>query len=414
MLWSDWQVHTNPTQFLDSSVYTWNVSDGGRLRKLEGMRISGQRSRHCADYAVISQQVAEIRRVHVTHFHFSLNWSSVVPNADVTQANATLLNYYACFVSELRRAGVRPVVTLWHYTGKLSSLPAPAEADGGWRSEATIRAFVDYARLCFRKLGAHVKLWITLNEPNAEDLGYALGHQLLRAHALAWHAYHDEFRRSQGGEVSLALHVDWVEPAFSFHREDAAPAQRVLDVRVGWFAEPVFGSGDYPPVMRQWLQQRNHLDLFDYHLPSFSQEDRRLVRGTYDFFALSHFTTSMVYDEVEDSYSYQNHLEVQMISDVTWIMSDRRNSPVVPWGLRKALKWIHSRYKGVPVYIMANGVQEDSSSFKDSLRVYYLYNYINEALKGETPVCHHQYRQVGEGGGVFMTYRKLVILIQLG
>lgn len=40
-------------------------------------------------------------------------------------------------------------------------------------------------------------------------------------------------------------------------------------------------------------------------------------------------------------------------------------------------------YSDVPVYVMANGVQEDPARFKDSLRVYYLYNYINEALKGE-------------------------------
>lgn len=41
-------------------------------------------------------------------------------------------------------------------------------------------------------------------------------------------------------------------------------------------------------------------------------------------------------------------------------------------------------YPAVPVYVMANGVQEDQARFTDSLRVYYLYNYINEALKGET------------------------------
>ncbi|XP_062870862.1 klotho [Trichomycterus rosablanca] len=377
------QVQTTPTQFVDTSVYIWNVSDSGRLQKLEGVKIL-QRKRHCADYAAISQQVSEIQRVHVTHFHFSLNWSSITPTGNVSEANETLLSYYGCFVSELRRANVTPVVTLWHHTGKLSSLPAPMEAKGGWQSEDTVRAFVDYARLCFRKLGAHVKLWITLNEPNEEDLGYAVGHQLLRAHSLAWRAYDAEFRRSQDGKASLALHMDWVEPAFSFNREDVAPAKRVLDLRVGWFAEPVFGSGDYPPVMRQWLQQRNPLDLFNYHLPTFTEEDRKLVRGTYDFFALSHFTTSMVYDEVEDSYLFKNSLEVQMISDVTWIMSPRRNSPVVPWGLRKALKWIDSHYKGVPIYIMANGVQEDTARFKDSLRVYYLYNYINEALKAYT------------------------------
>ncbi|MCI4388203.1 hypothetical protein PGIGA_G00082900 [Pangasianodon gigas] len=375
------QVETTPMQFVDSSVYVWNISDNGRLKKLEGVEIPMHRRRHCADFAAIRQQVSDIQHMHVSHFHFSLNWSSIVPTGRVSEANNTLLSYYHCFVSELRRANITPVVTLWHHTGKLSSLPVPLETNGGWQSEETVQAFAGYARLCFQRLGDHVKLWITLNEPNDEDLGYAVGHQLLRAHALAWRVYDSEFRQSQGGKASLVLHMDWVEPAFSFNREDMAPAKRVLDLRVGWFAEPIFGRGDYPPVMRQWLQQRNPLDLFNYHLPTFSEEDRQLVKGTYDFFALSHFTTSMVYNEVEDKYLFKDTLEVQLISDVTWIMSPRRNSPVVPWGLRKALNWVASHYKGVPIYVMANGVQEDIARFKDSLRVYYLYNYINEALK---------------------------------
>jgi beta-glucosidase/6-phospho-beta-glucosidase/beta-galactosidase len=46
---------------------------------------------------------------------------------------------------------------------------------------------------------------------------------------------------------------------------------------------------------------------------------------------------------------------------------------------------VKEHYSDVPIYVMANGVQEDPARFKDSLRVYYLYNYINEALKGEAP-----------------------------
>lgn len=61
-------------------------------------------------------------------------------------------------------------------------------------------------------------------------------------------------------QVSLTLHMDWVEPAFSFSREDVEPAKRVLDFRVGWFAEPIFGSGDYPLGMRSWLRQLNRLE----------------------------------------------------------------------------------------------------------------------------------------------------------
>lgn len=67
-------------------------------------------------------------------------------------------------------------------------------------------------------------------------------------------------------QVSLALQMDWVEPAFSFSREDVEPAKRVLDFRVGWFAEPIFGSGDYPLGMRSWLRQLNSLEYESIHI----------------------------------------------------------------------------------------------------------------------------------------------------
>lgn len=65
----------------------------------------------------------------------------------------------------------------------------------------------------------------------------------------------------------------------------------------------------------------------------------------------------------------------------------------IQWKLDKSwrdllLLQVKEHYSDVPVYVMANGVEEDPARFKDSLRVYYLYNYINEALKGETPNTH--------------------------
>nr|XP_040039052.1 klotho [Gasterosteus aculeatus aculeatus] len=371
------QVETTPSQFADPSVYLWNISNNGELMRLEGFSAPPvRRAAHCADYATIRQQVDEIRQVGVNHFHFSLNWSAVVPTGDVAHPNTTLLGYYRCFTSQLLQANVTPVVTLWHHTRLRSSLPAPLDTANKWLNRETPKAFADYARLCYRELGAHVKMWITLNEPNDEMVTYQEGHHMLQAHARAWHVYDNEFRHAQGGKVSLALHMDWVEPAFSFSREDVEPAKRVLDFRVGWFAEPVFGSGDYPLGMRSWLRQLNSLEL-----PVFNEGDRELVRGTYDFFAISHFSTELVTHAMEDSYTYTAMLEVQQMIDTTWMKSPR---PVVPWGLRKALNWVREHYRDVPVYVMANGVQEDPARFKDSLRVYYLYNYINEALKAHT------------------------------
>lgn len=37
-------------------------------------------------------------------------------------------------------------------------------------------------------------------------------------------------------------------------------------------------------------------------LPVFKEEDKRLVKGTYDFFAISHFSTDLVTHAKEDSY----------------------------------------------------------------------------------------------------------------
>ncbi|CAL8401241.1 unnamed protein product [Boreogadus saida] len=371
------QVETTPTQFVDPSVYLWNRSSDGELKRLVGFSaLPLDRATHCANYATVRQQVNEIRQVGVSHFHFSLNWSALVPSGDVSRPNASLLRYYRCFSQQLLRANVTPVITLWHHTSDTASLPAPLHTTNKWLNREAPDLFEAYARLCYRELGEHVKLWITLNEPNDETVGYQEGHQMLRAHALAWHAYHRHFRPTQGGQVSLALQMDWVEPAFSFRREDVEPAKRVLDFRVGWFAEPIFGKGDYPVGMRTWLRQLNSLDL-----PVFNEEDRQLVKGTFDFFAISHFSTDLVTHAKEDSYTYIPMLEVQYMIDTTWIMSPR---PVVPWGLRKALNWVKEHYSDVPIYVMANGVQEDPARFKDSLRVYYLYNYINEALKAST------------------------------
>lgn len=77
-------------------------------------------------------QVDEIRQVGVNHFHFSLNWSALVPTGDVARPNATLLRYYRCFTHQLLLANVTPVVTLWHHTRQRSGLPPPLDSTNKW------------------------------------------------------------------------------------------------------------------------------------------------------------------------------------------------------------------------------------------------------------------------------------------
>nr|XP_020644190.1 klotho [Pogona vitticeps] len=376
------QVDTTRSQFLDPNIYVWDVHKTQKLIKIDGGS-APHRKLHCVDLPAIRLQISLLQEMHITHFHFSLKWPLIFPSVNETSANRTLLFYYRCFVSELLRVNITPVVALWQPSAEHQGLPVSLAKQGGWRNQYTVEAFVEYARFCFKNLGQHIKFWITMNEPNVMNVTYPEAHNLLKAHARVWHLYDKTFRKIQKGQISIAFHANWVEPACPFSKNDDDAAKRVLEFDIGWLAEPIFGTGDYPDVMRQWLHQRNSLGFYNSYLPYFSEEERNLIRGSFDFFALSHYTTFLVNSENEAPMKYNHLLEIQMQIDITWVKSPNRN-PVVPWGLRRLLKWVKNKYGNIPIYIIASGIDDEQSIAQDKLRIYYIEKYINEALKAYT------------------------------
>lgn len=375
------QVDTTLSQFTDLNIYLWDVHHSKKLIKVDGA-VAKKRKPHCVDLAAIRPQISLLQDMHITHFHFSLDWALILPLGNQSQVNHTVLRYYHCMVSELVRANITPVVALWRPAAPHHGMPRPLVEQGAWENPQTALAFVEYARLCFRDLGLHVKFWITMSEPSTRNMTYTAGHNLLKAHALAWHLYDDEFRSSQKGKISIALLADWIEPACPFSPKDKEAAERVLEFDIGWLAEPIFGSGDYPHVMRDWLNQRNN-----FLLPYFTEDEKKLIQGSFDFMALSHYTTTLVDWEKEDTEKYNDYLEMQEMTDSTWLSSPSQVA-VVPWGLRKILNWLRLKYGDFPTYIISNGIDDDLQAAQDKLRVYYMQNYINEALKGKGPLSN--------------------------
>ncbi len=125
-------------------------------------------------------------------FRFSLEWSRIFPTAtdavegyDALRAKADprALKKYHAMLAALKARGIRPLVTLNHYT-----LPTWIH-DGvdchnnfatctrrGWLDrERTVKEIAKYAGFCAREFGAEVDLWATQNEPFAIVLpGYLL------------------------------------------------------------------------------------------------------------------------------------------------------------------------------------------------------------------------------------------------
>ncbi|KAL0974090.1 hypothetical protein UPYG_G00215260 [Umbra pygmaea] len=395
------QVNFHPIspQFMDPHLYIWNLTGDGALRPVQGVKLH-TRGAQCTDYLAIRGQLALFESVGASQYHFALNWSLILPHGDLSSVDTEALRYYRCLLTELRKKGLQAMVTLYNPTqsGPLLDLPGPLHGSGGWLNRSTTEAFQSYASLCYRELGPWVNYWITINEPNRLVDTYKSGaeqhvaaHHLLLAHAKAWRLYESTYLSQQGGLVSLSLHADWAEPANPFLESHAFAAQRFLLFELGRFLDPLLKGtegegGGYPLEVTRYVKERARvMGLSDSPLPLFSDQERQELQGSLGFIALNHFTTRLVSQSPQNVTPNAQQPRPQehgclLMSDPTWALSGLRQA-VVPWGIRKVLRWVTTRYgRSLPIIVTASGV-DDQAPVEDLLRQHYFRSYLQETLK---------------------------------
>ena len=158
---------------------------------------------------------------HNTH-RLSVEWSRIEPEKG--RFDPAAIARYREMLTGLRRRGIEPMVTLFHF-----SSPLWLAEQGGWGSRAVVGHFRRFARYVVEQLGDLVKLWCTINEPNVyATLGYLLGthapgeknprrcfqvlsHQL-QAHAAAYRAIKALDGSSQVGLVLNTIALEPLDP----------------------------------------------------------------------------------------------------------------------------------------------------------------------------------------------------------
>ncbi|NWS83668.1 LPH hydrolase, partial [Toxostoma redivivum] len=353
----------------------------------------------CDSYHRIEEDVEMLKSLKVSHYRFSISWSRVLPDGTTRYINEKGLNYYERLIDALLAANIVPQVTLYHW-----DLPQALQNIGGWENDAIVQRFKEYAELLFQRLGDKVKFWITLNEPyNTAYLGYGVGtaapgisvrpgrapyvvgHNLIKAHAEAWHLYNETYRAKQGGLISITINSDWAEPRNPHSQEDIEAARRFMQFLLGWFAHPIFKNGDYNEVMKRRIRERSLAQgLSESRLPEFTESEKQRIKGTYDYFGLNHYTTVLTYNMnyPKTVKSYDSDRGVATVTDRSWLGSGSTWLKVTPFGFRKILRWIKEEYNNPPIYVTENGVSERGAfEFNDTWRMHYYRSYINEALK---------------------------------
>jgi beta-glucosidase len=336
------------------------------------------------------EDVALMTELGVTAYRFSISWSRIFPEGTGT-TNPEGIRFYDELIDALLEAGIEPWVTLYHW-----DLPLTLQKDsGGWMSNETVDAFCRYADFCFRQFGGRVKNWITLNEPWCSSvLGHGFGthapgrksgtepwmagHNLLLAHARAVRIYREKYAGRQEGQAGLVMNCDWRVPLTNSDADREA-AELALEFMLAWFADPIY-FGDYPERMKRRLGDR---------LPAFTDEEKALLKGSFDFFGLNHYSTSYARAVDQAAGGEMGNAGVFGTEEVELlpfkdVPVSGMNWAVVPQGMGELLHWIDRRYDHPAIYITENGVAgvepDVGSAVNDEQRCEFFKGYIASGL----------------------------------
>ena len=349
----------------------------------------------CDSYHKFRDDVQLMKDMGLNSYRFSISWARILPQG-VGKKNQEGIDYYNSVLDALQEAQIEPAVTLYHW-----DLPQALEDQGGWLNASVADWFEEYAITCFEEFGDRVKFWITLNEPavtseNGYGFGehapgligpgtftYIVGHNQIRAHGRAVYAYKNLFKE-QNGKIGITLSVGWKEPEDPSNSTHLEASETGMMFDIGWYTEPILGSGHYPEVMRRKIDQKSAAQGFsESRLPTFSEEESAMISGSVDFLGVNMYTSQLVYPMMEpiDVVDKANDDDVYEYQDPNWYSSGSAWLKVTPWGLRSVVQWVKSHYGDVPLYITENGVSDRLGNSDDLHRIYVYKHYINQLLK---------------------------------
>jgi beta-glucosidase len=299
----------------------------------------------CDHYRRYRDDIRLMAELGIQAYRFSVAWGRVLPEG-TGRLNRPGLDHYERLVDTLLDAGIRPMVTLYHW-----DLPAALEGRGGWIAPDIAHWFADYAATLFRALDDRVELWITLNEPwVVMDGGYVDGglapgrrslveaprvsHNLLRAHAEAVRVYRAEGRHEIGLVVNLEPQV-----AASDADEDHAAAARLDAYMNRHYLDPLF-RGEYPVELA---------NLFGDAWPAFPDSEMTAIRESGDFLGINYYSRGVTRNDpsVLPTRASRVPQPDSRYTDMGW--------EVAPAAFGQVLRWVRHRYGDIPLFVTENG-----------------------------------------------------------
>ncbi|QBD82397.1 glycoside hydrolase family 1 protein [Ktedonosporobacter rubrisoli] len=277
----------------------------------------------------------------------SLEWSRIEPTEG--RWDSAALERYRAMLKDLQRRGMKPVVTLHHFTEPLWFVER-----GGFAEESNIRYFIRYVRYVVEGLTDLCDFWVTINEPNVYAVeGYLLGtfppaeqdmrktfyvlHNLLQAHIEAFYA----IRRIQPrAQIGYCLHYRLFDPANPLSPLDRSTAE-LHNTFFNWGILQAAESGSFPFPANLFLGPLSK------------------AAGARDYHGVNYYTREMV--------RFDPGMPSEMFGHRFLRPGAAHNDPgiddsfgeIYPEGLYQVLKNVYRRARGnKPIFITENGFSD--------------------------------------------------------
>ena len=350
-------------------------------------------------YHHYKEDIKLMKEMGFTAYRFSLSWSRIFPKGR-GEVNQKGVAFYHNLIGELKKNGIEPIVTIYHYDLPLQLV----EEYDGWLNRKVVDDFANYARFVINEYKDKVKYWTTINEQGIivqywtkkclikdkylkdDRWRYQLNHYMNLAHAIACNLVHEIV---PGGLVGSATGYSPVY-AHSSKPEDALAALHANELRNLYYTD-IWFKGIYNENAMAYLKSRGLA-------PEIAEGDMELIKsGKSDFLALNYYRSDCA------EYASNNENERFMGVNLTgekgktdgeethpgfYKMCKNESLDTTEWdwsidpiGLEYTLKDLYDRYR-IPLMITENGIgARDILTSDGKIHDQYRIDYMKEHIK---------------------------------
>ncbi|EHD14797.1 hypothetical protein CIN_07290 [Commensalibacter intestini A911] len=156
---ASYQVEGNVNQDnRGKSIWDYYLTD----KQLAGLGVTGEVAINFYDRDQYLKDIKLLKSLGINSYRFSIAWPRIIPDG-LGPVNMQAVAHYRRFITDLKLAGIKPVVTLYHW-----DMPLALAQKGGWENRDSIDWFNQYAQVIFENFGDIVQDYVLINEPSVE------------------------------------------------------------------------------------------------------------------------------------------------------------------------------------------------------------------------------------------------------